>query len=43
MRSKMYIDLRVKYQLFLSDLNEKLIFSTVFRNIIKHQISWRSV
>jgi len=31
----MYIDLRVKYPLFLSDCNEIGIFSTDFRKILK--------
>jgi hypothetical protein len=34
--------LRVKYPLFLSDLNENWIFSTDFRKR-SYQISWKSV
>jgi hypothetical protein len=36
---KTYIDLHVKYPLFLSDVNETLIFSTYIRKTIKYQIS----
>jgi competence transcription factor ComK len=31
----MYIGLHVKYQLFLSEINETLLFSTKFRKMIK--------
>jgi hypothetical protein len=39
----MHIGVDVKYLLFLSDLDETLIFSTDFREILKHEISWKSV
>jgi hypothetical protein len=40
---KMSSGLHVKYRLFLSDLNEPWIFSTVFRKILKYPISLKSV
>ena len=40
--SKIDMDLHVKYSLFLSDFNEILIFSKVFR-ILKDKILWKSV
>ena len=39
----MYIDLSVKYLLFLLQFNECWIFWTYFRKILKYQISWKSV
>jgi len=40
---KTSINLHIKYQLFLSDLNDCFIFATHFRKIFKYQISWQSV
>jgi len=40
---KMYIDLHVKYPIFMSDFNETRIFWIYFRRIRKYQISWKSV
>jgi len=40
---KMYIDLHVKYPLFLSDLNETWTTSIEFRNILTYKITWKSV
>jgi hypothetical protein len=37
------VSLHVTYPLFLSDINETLIFSTDFRKIHRYQISWKSV
>ena len=39
----MYVGLRVKHVLFLSDLNETLIFLTDFQKILKYQIQWKFV
>jgi len=38
----MYLGIRVKYPLFLSDFNETCILWTDFRKIPKHQISRKS-
>jgi hypothetical protein len=40
---KMYVGLRVKYLLFLSDFNETLIFLTEFQKILKYQIQWKFI
>jgi len=39
----MYIELYVKYSLFLSDFNKTRIFLTDFRKRRPYQISWQSV
>jgi len=40
---KMYIDLHVKYPLFLFDFQRNLNFSTDFRKILKYQFSLKTV
>jgi len=39
---KMYIGLRVKYLLFMSDFNESWTLSADFRKIPKYKMSWKS-
>ena len=39
----MFSGLHVKYLLFLCDINETWIHSTVVQNILKYQISWKFV
>ena len=38
----MYVDIYVKYSLFLLYLNEILIFPADFRKTLKYKISWNS-
>jgi len=38
----MYVGLRVKYSLFLSDFNKTWTSSTDFQRIRTYQISWKS-
>ena len=40
---KMYIGPHVQYPLFDSDFNDNWNVSTVFKKILKYQISWKSV
>jgi len=39
----MHFGLHVKYPLFLSDVNESLIFLIDFRKILKYEISRKSI
>jgi len=41
-KKKMYVVLHVKCPLLWSDINENWILSTIFRNIFKYKISWKS-
>jgi len=41
--SQIYVDLHVKYPLFLSDVTETQIFSTDFLKMLEYQITWKSV
>ena len=43
MLSHMYVRLHVKYWLFSSDLNKTQTSTTYFQQILKYQISWKSV
>jgi len=41
--AKFYIGRNANYLLFVSQFNETRIFLSHFRQILKHQVSWKSV